>query len=111
MANLLGTQYKEAMLQHDMRHQGCYIRLPTAYLYHCVCHHIQGQRFPTVNEGGFKRDLERIGLEVGVYGRVAGIPVRSTVQLPSVQGLRYIIKRKGFMSDAELARADQACVD
>jgi hypothetical protein len=65
----------------------------------------------TTNEGMFKRDLERIGLEVEVYGRVAGIPVKSTVALPSIEGLRYMIRRKGFMSDAESARADQQCVD
>jgi len=112
MTNLLGSQYKEAMLKADMQQQhGSYIRVPTAHLYHCIGRHIQGQRYTTINEGVFKRDLERIGLEVGVYGRVAGIPVNSTVALPSIQGLRYMIKRRGFMSDAELARADQQCVD
>ncbi len=92
--------------------------MPTAHLYHCIGRHIQGQRYTwarysctVINEGVFKRDLERIGLQVGVNGRVAGVQVKITVQLPSIQGLRYMIKRTGLMSDAELAHADQPCVD
>ena len=65
MTNLLGVQYEDAMLHHDLSYQACYIRMPTAHLYHCTARSVQGQRYTIFNEGVFKRDLERLGLKVG----------------------------------------------
>ena len=112
MTTLFGDQYEKALLADDMaRRDGQYINVPTSHLYGCIARHIQGQRYTTINEGIFKKDLERVGLEVGVHSRDAGIQIRSTVQLPTIQGLRYMIKSKGYMTDDELAKADQACID
>ncbi len=116
MANLLGPELEEALLQQDLslnhvrrgsHTTSTYIRVPTSHLYGCIARSVQGQRYTTVNEQGFKRDLEKLGLKVGVRGKVAGVNVGSTVQLPSVQGLRWMIKKAGYLTDAEVAKAEE----
>lgn len=117
MLNLLGAALEDALLERDLavshaRRNGTaagansYIRVPTGHLMGCIARSIQGQRFTTTNEANFKRDLVNLGLVVGVPGYVAGIKVKSTVQLPTVQGLRWMIKRAGYMTDTEIAQSD-----
>ncbi|KAL0024214.1 hypothetical protein WJX77_008463 [Trebouxia sp. C0004] len=95
MTNLLGSQLEEALLKADLafnhaRRNGTaawmpsYTRVPTGHLFGCIARSIQGQRFTTVNEQSFRRDMERLGLVVGIPGVVAGVRIRSTVQLPTV---------------------------
>ena len=64
-----------------------------------------------MNEQTFRRDLERLGLVVGIPGVVAGVRIRSTVQLPTVQGLRWMIKKAGYLTDSEIIQADAPCAD
>ena len=52
---------------------------------------VNGNVYTTINEGMLKPDLEGVGLGMGVYGRVAGVLVKTTVALPSVQDFRYMI--------------------
>ncbi len=121
MSNLLGPQLEDALLKQDLaanhaRRNGVvrtasYIRVPTGHLYGCIARSIQGQRFTTVNEQAFRRDLETLGLVVGVPGFVAGVKVRSTVQLPTVQGLRWMIKKAGYLTDEEIAQSDAPYAD
>lgn len=117
MTNLFGDQLEEALLKQDYavnhnRHPGSgrppvsYIRVPTAHLYGCIARSVQGQRYTTINEQGFKRDLERLGLVVGIPAKVAGVKVGSTVQLPTAQGLRFLIKKAGYLTDEEISLAE-----
>ena len=121
MNNLLGPQLEDALLKHDLainhaRRNGAaawtpsYIRVPTGHLFGCIARSIQGQRFTTVNEQNFRRDLEKLGLVVGIPGVVAGVRIRSTVQLPTVQGLRWMIKA-GYLTDSEITQADAPYAD
>ncbi len=77
----------------------------------CVARSIQGQRFTTTNEANFRRQLENLGLTVGVPGYVAGVKVKSTVQLPIVQGLRFFIKKAGYLTENEIEQADAPYAD
>ncbi len=117
MVNLIGQALEDALVKQDLAvnhatRNGAaawnpsYIRVPTGHLYGCVARSIQGQRFTTVNEQQFRRDLERLGLVVGVPGMVAGVKIRSTVQLPTVQGLRWLIQKAGYLTPDEIAQAD-----
>ena len=120
MRNLLGPALNNALLEKDLastRRNGttgaanAYIRVPTGHLMGCIARSIQGQRFTTTNEANFRRQLEDLGLTVGVPGYVAGIKVKSTVRLPYVQGLRWMIKKAGYMTDTEIAQADAPYAD
>ncbi len=122
MVNLLGSELEDALLKHDLainhaRRNGTaawspsYIRVPTGHLFGCIARSIQGQRFTTVNEQAFKRDLKQLGLVVGVPGLVACVKVKSTVQLPTVQSLRWLIKKAGYMTDHEVVQADAPYAD
>lgn len=122
MHNLLGKELQEALLKRDLavnhaRRNGAaawtpsYIRVPTGHLYGCIARSIQGQRFTTVNEQLFRRQLEDLGLTVGVPGVVAGIKIRSTVQLPTVQGLRWLIQDAGYLTASEIAMSDAPYAD
>lgn len=122
MHNLLGSELQEALLKHYLainhaRRDGAaawmpsYIRVPTGHLYGCIARNIQGQRFTTVNAQNFRRQLEDLGLTVGVPGVVVGVRIRSTVQLPTVQGLRWLIKKAGYLTDSEIALSDAPYTD
>ncbi|DBA84436.1 hypothetical protein WJX77_008196 [Trebouxia sp. C0004] len=102
MVNLLGPEPEDALVKQDLavNQAQCRSRLHTQLFQganrspvwlHCLQH--QGQRFTTVNEQTFRRNLERLGLVVGVPGMVAGVKIRSTVELPTVQGLRWLFRR------------------
>ncbi len=123
MTNMFGDQLEEALLKqdlvvnHDRRNTGTdraptnYIRVPKAHLYGCIARSVQGQRYTTINEQGFKRDLQRLGLAVGSPARVAGVKVGTTVQLPTAQGLRYMIRKAGYLTDDEIALAESDYAD
>ncbi|DBA85623.1 TPA: hypothetical protein ACH3X1_005200 [Trebouxia sp. C0004] len=55
--------------------------------------------------------MERIGLVVGIPSVVAGVRIRSTVQLPTVQGLRWMIKTAGYVTDHEILQAGAPYAD
>ena len=122
MLNLLGAELEDSLLEQDFavshaRRNGStaavnsYIRVPTGHLMGCIARSIQGQRFTTTNEANFKRDLANLGLVIGVPRLVAGVKVKSTVQLPTIQGLRWMIKKAGYMTDDEIAQADAPYAD
>ncbi len=48
---------------------------------------------------------------MGIPGVVAGVRIRSTVQLPTVQGLRWMIKKAGYLTDHEISQADAPYAD
>ncbi len=122
MNNLLGSQLEDALLKHDLainhaRRNGAaawtpsYIRVPTWHLFGCIARIHWQHSGSALHEQTFRRDLERLGLVVGIPGVVAGVRIRSTVQLPTVQGLRWMIKKAGYLTDSEIIQADAPCAD
>ena len=106
--NLLGDQLEKALLHYNFV-QGTRVctNVLEKHMYHCIGRSIQGQRYTTLNEKLFRRDLQSLGLPIGQMTRIAGVQCRGCTVLPSIQGLRYLIKKKGYLTQEEIDQADQ----
>ncbi|DBA95159.1 TPA: hypothetical protein ACH3X1_015712 [Trebouxia sp. C0004] len=97
MTNLLGAQLEDALVKQDL-----------------AVNHARRNGAATCTPSyirSFRRDLERLELVVGVPGMVAGVKIRSTVQLPTVQSLRWLIQKAGYLTDHEIAQSDALYAD
>ena len=110
--NLLGDQLDKAMLHYDfVQANRICTNVLEKHMYHCIGRSIQGQRYTTLNEKLFRRDLQSLGLPIGMTTRIAGVQCRGCIVLPSIQGLRYLIKKKGYLTQEEIDQADQPCLE
>ncbi len=57
------------------------------------------------NEDDVKYDFKQIGVEP-CQARLAGTARRGVIKFPSIEGVIYLLRKKGWMTAAELALED-----
>ncbi len=103
MRNLLEHEYEKACLADDLAKRStvtCVI--PLNHISACVAARFKGQSYMKYNEDEMKRQLLEMGLKIG-QERLAGTSRRGLVKFPSKEGCIYLLRRKGWMTAAELS--------
>ena len=93
LRNLLDEEYEKACLKDDLRkHSNVKCILP-----------LELMRY---NEDDPKRDFKQLGLEPKL-ARLAGTARRGLITFPSIEGVIYLLRKKGWLTAAELALEDE----
>jgi hypothetical protein len=58
------------------------------------------------NEDDIKRDFMQLGLEVK-SAKLAGASRRGLIVFPSIEGVMYLLRKKGWMTAAEMTLDDE----
>ncbi len=72
----------------------------------CVAARFKGQSWMRYNEDDLKRDFKGLGLEPK-QARLAGTSRRGLITFPSVEGIIYLLRKKGWMTADELTMEDE----
>ncbi len=106
LRNLLDEEYEKASLKDDLRnHSAVKCILPINHISACVAARFKGQSWMRYNEDDLKRDFKQLGL-VPKLARLAGTPRRGLITFPSIEGVFYLLRKKGWLTAAELALED-----
>ncbi|KAL0043400.1 hypothetical protein WJX79_003619 [Trebouxia sp. C0005] len=107
LRNLLDEEYEKACLKDDLRkHSTVKCILPLNHISACVATRFKGQSWMRYNEDDLKRDFKQLGLEPRL-ARLAGTPRRGLITFPSIEGVIYLLRKKGWLTAAELALEDE----
>ncbi len=79
------------------------LQLPLDHISACVAARFKGQSWMRDDEDDLKRDFKQLGLEPKL-ARLAG--TARLISFPSIEGLIYLLRKKGWLTAAELALED-----
>ncbi len=103
MRNLLDEEYEKACLADDLgKRSSVACILPLNHISSCVAARFKGQSWMRYNEDDLKRDFKQLGLEPKL-ARLAGTTRRGLIKFPSIEGVIYLLRKKGWLTTAELA--------
>ncbi len=80
--------------------------LPLNHISACVAARFKGQSYMKYNEDEMKRHFLEMDLKIG-QDRLAGTSRRGLVKFPSIEGCIYLLRKKGWMTAAELSMDDE----
>ena len=107
LRNLLDEEYEKACLKEDMqKRSNVKCILPLNHISVCVAARFKGQSWMRYNEDDLKRDFRQLGLEPRL-ARLAGTARRGLITFPSIEGVIYLLRKKGWLTAAELALEDE----
>ena len=107
MRNLLDEEYEKACLKDDLgKRSNVKCILPLNHISACVAARFKGQSWMRYNEDDLKRDFKQLGLEAK-QARLAGTSRRGLITFPSIEGVIYLLRKKGWMTADELTIDDE----
>ena len=107
MRNFLDDGYEKACLSDDLaKRSSVTCVLPLNHISACVAARFKGQSYMKYNEDDMKRDFSQLGLKIG-QDRLAGTSRRGLIKFPSIEGCIYLLRKKGWMTAAELTMEDE----
>ena len=80
--------------------------LPLNRICACVTTKFKGQSWMRYNEDDLKRDFKQLGLKPRL-ARLAGTVRRGMITFPSIEGGICLLRKKGWLTAAELALDDE----
>lgn len=93
--------YDDAMLKDDLgspgRRSNVACVLPHNHLVSCVLRHFKGQAWTKANTDDISRNLEKLGIEKKTL-KLAGTSRRNLWAFPSIQGIIYLLLKRGWMT-------------
>ena len=107
MRNLLDEMFEKATLKDDLgKRNGIKCILPINHISACVAARFKGQSWMRYTEDDIKRDFVQLRLEVN-SAKLAGVTRRGLVVFPSIEGIMYLLRKKGWMTAAETVLEDE----
>ncbi len=107
MRNLLDEEYEKAALREDLNKRSTVkCILPINHISACVAARFKGQSWMRYNEDDLKRDFKALGLEPK-QARLASTSRRGLITFPTVEGIIYLLRKKGWMTADELTIDDE----
>ena len=101
LRNLLDEEYQKAALREDFgKRNGIKCILPINHISACVAASFKGQSWMRYNEDDIKTDFVQLGLKVK-SAKLAGITRRGLMFFPSIEGIMYLLRKKGWMTAVE----------
>lgn len=103
-SNLAGAAYDEMALQHDLINRGHFKTVvPQGHVADCILNHFRGQAYRQSNEDEVLADLARLGLSSTIKRVPNGGTSRRCIAFPSIQGIKFLLRRKNWLSAADEA--------
>ena len=107
MRAFLEEGYEKMCLSDDLaKRSSVTCVLPLNHIAACVCARFKGQSLMKCNEDEMKRDFDKLELKTAPV-RLAGATRRGVIRFPSIEGCIYLLRKKGWMTAAELALEDE----
>ncbi len=98
-SNLIGDAYEEAMLQKDFEKMSPMKEVvPTRHVVRCLIDHFKGESYVRHSSEDINSCLEKLGIRKGQLKVPAGSSTKRCFVFPSVEGLRYLLKRQHWLT-------------
>ncbi len=103
----IDEEYEKAALRDDMvKRNTVKCIIPLKHINACMAARFKGQSWMRYNEDDIKRDFMQLGLEVE-SAKLVGATRRGLIVFPSVEEVMYLLKKKGWMTAAEMTLEDE----
>ena len=106
LKNLLDEEYEKACFKDDLQKRSSVKCILLLNHISAWATKFKGQSWMRYNEDDLKRDFKQQGSEPRL-ARLAGTPRRGLITFPSIEGVIYLLRKKGWLTAAELALEDE----